>query len=536
MTLGEGQTFAGFTVIRRLGAGGMGEVYLVQHPRLPRRDALKLLASHVSADSNFRDRFLREADLASTLWHPHIVGVHDRGEDQGQLWISMDYVDGEDASRLMSRKYPEGMPTELVLDIVEGVAAALDHAHKQGLLHRDVKPANIMLTNSDDAEDRRILLTDFGIARTLDDTSGLTATNMTLGTTAYTAPEQLTGGEVDGRADQYSLAATAFHLLTGSTPFEHSNPAVVIGRHLNSEPPPVSGARPELAGLDAVLATALAKVPEKRFATCGEFARALAEHATPRAAGPTVMAETGQAAPATQVAPSRHDPRETQVAPPRHDPRETAQPVGPHTLSPGWYPAPNGGSGPMYWDGQRWQAAAYPGPAAGATPSSGPGRSTALLIGLGVAAAVVALGTLVFVLLQDKPAPPPLSSGSSSMATQGVTTPNAGGTSVIVESPISPPSQLPPPPSVFSGVVVGTCDEGGSCGVRQRNAPYLAAPSLVPDNLQDGNSVTVVCQTNGDARSSAGHGTSFLWYRLYNGAYVNSVYLDMSTASGIPTC
>ncbi len=106
MLLGEGQTFAGYTVVRRLGAGGMGEVYLAQHPRLPRRDALKLLTGDVSADPNFRERFLREADLASTLWHPHIVGVHDRGEHDGQLWISMDFVDGEDAGSLIARKYP----------------------------------------------------------------------------------------------------------------------------------------------------------------------------------------------------------------------------------------------------------------------------------------------------------------------------------------------------------------------------------------------------------------------------------------------
>lgn len=521
MTLGEGQTFAGFTVIRRLGAGGMGEVYLVQHPRLPRRDALKLLAGHVSADSNFRDRFLREADLASTLWHPHIVGVHDRGEDEGQLWISMDYVDGEDASHLMARKYPEGMPTELVVDIVEGVAAALDHAHKQGLLHRDVKPANIMLTNEDNAEERRILLTDFGIARTLDDTSGLTATNMTLGTTAYTAPEQLMGTDVDGRADQYALAATAFHLLTGSTPFEHSNPAVVIGRHLNSEPPRVSGTKPELAGLDGVLATALAKIPDKRFATCGEFARALTEHATSRAAKPTVMAESGPAAPATRVAPARPDPR------------ESAQPVGPQPLSPGWYPTPHGGSGPMYWDGQRWQAAAYPAAATGATSNAGLGRSTALLIGLGIAAAVIAPGTLVFVLLQDKEsAPPPLSSGTSSASAWVIPTTDAGGSPVTVAPP---PTTYLPQPSVWSGVVVGTCDEGGTCGVKQRNAPFVAAPRLVPNDLQDGNSVTVVCQTNGDVRSSEGHGSSFVWYRLENGAYVNSVYVNIA-ATGIPTC
>jgi len=225
--LGEGQQFAGYTIVRFLGAGGMGEVYLAQHPRLPRRrDALKLLGRDISADRNFRERFLREADLASTLSHQHIVGVHDRGEDAGQLWIAMDYIDGEDAAQLMRRRYPAGMPVELVAAIVTAVASALDYAHSKGLLHRDVKPANIMLSNADDAAQRRILLTDFGIARALDDVSDLTPTNTTLGTVAYSAPEQLMGQEIDGRADQYSLAATVYHLLTGTTMFPASNAAV----------------------------------------------------------------------------------------------------------------------------------------------------------------------------------------------------------------------------------------------------------------------------------------------------------------------
>ena len=278
MPLAEGEVFAGYTVVRRLGGGGMGEVYLAQHPRLPRRDALKLLARDLSADASFRERFLREADLASTLWHPHIVGVHDRGEYDGQLWISMDFVNGRDAGHLLSQQFPAGMPQQLVIEIVTAVAAALDYAHKQGLLHRDVKPGNIMVTNVDDDDERRILLTDFGIARMVDDISGLTATNFTVGTVAYTAPEQLTGEDIDGRADQYSLAATAYHLFTGSQPFPHSNPAVVIGRHLNQAPPACADTRPELAALDPVLSTALAKNPRDRFPRCADFARALAEH------------------------------------------------------------------------------------------------------------------------------------------------------------------------------------------------------------------------------------------------------------------
>jgi serine/threonine-protein kinase len=232
MPLTSGENFGGFRIVRLLGSGGMGEVYLAEHPRLPRRVALKVLPGDVSADPEYRARFNREADLASTLWHPHIVSVHDRGEYNGQLWISMDYVDGLDAARLLAGRFPAGMPTHQVLRIITAVASALDYAHKQGLLHRDVKPANIMLTHLDDDEDeQRVLLADFGIARNVDDIRGLTATNMTLGTVAYSAPEQLMGEDIDGRADQYALAATGYQLLTGSPLFADSNPAVVISLH-----------------------------------------------------------------------------------------------------------------------------------------------------------------------------------------------------------------------------------------------------------------------------------------------------------------
>jgi serine/threonine protein kinase, bacterial len=276
MPLGEGSGFAGYTVIRLLGVGGMGEVYLVQHPRMPRREALKILPSDVSSDPEFRARFEREADLASALYHPHIIGVHDRGEYEGQLWISMDYVDGLDAARLLSNRYPTGMALDQVMRIVTAVASALDYAHKQGLLHRDVKPANIVLTHLDDEDQQRILLADFGIARNINDISGLTATNMTVGTVAYAAPEQLMGEEIDGRADIYALAATTYHLLTGSQLFPNSNPAVVISRHLNAPVPTIADSRPELANLDPVLARALAKDPADRYGTATEFARALA--------------------------------------------------------------------------------------------------------------------------------------------------------------------------------------------------------------------------------------------------------------------
>ena len=273
MSLTLGAKFAGYTVERLLGSGAMGEVYLVKHPRLPRRDAVKILPPSLTGDNDFRERFLREADLAAGLWHPNIVEVHDRGECDDHLWIAMDYVDGSDAAALI-KGHPSGLPVDQVCAIVAAVADALDYAHQRGLLHRDVKPANILLTHPQSGH-RRILLADFGIARQVADTTGLTATNVALGTVAYAAPEQLMGGVMDGRTDQYALAATAFHLLCGSLPFPNSNAVAVIGQHLSAPPPRISARRPDLGRLDAVLTAGLAKDPAGRFPRCRDFADAL---------------------------------------------------------------------------------------------------------------------------------------------------------------------------------------------------------------------------------------------------------------------
>jgi serine/threonine-protein kinase len=272
--LAAGAIFAEYRILRLLGSGGMGEVYQAQHPRLPRQYALKILPRDLSADREYRGRFDREADLAASLYHPNIVAVHDRGEYQGQLWIAMDYVDGPDCDRLLRDRHPNGMPAQEALEIVSAVADALDYAHQRGLLHRDVKPANILISQPDSVR-RRILLADFGVARRTGDTSRLTETNMVVGTVSYAAPEQLMDKPLDGRTDQYALAITAYQLLTGSTPFQGSTPAVVIGHHLNAPPPPISGRRPELAGLDPVFARALAKNPRDRYARCSDFAEAL---------------------------------------------------------------------------------------------------------------------------------------------------------------------------------------------------------------------------------------------------------------------
>ena len=301
MPLHKGEEFAGYLIERLLGTGGMGEVYLAQHPRLPRRDALKILSPTSTADTEFRARFIREAEMAAALQHPHIVGVLDRGEFDGRLWISMEYVDGTDAGQLLRDSYPGGMPEHEVVDIVTAVADALDFAHEHRLLHRDVKPENILVTASDGRR-RRVLLTDFGIARRIDDVSNLTDDNVAIGTVSYMAPEQLRGQPLDGRADQYALAATTFHLLTGAPPFDDANRAVVISHHLGSPPPRISTRRADLGHLDGVLARALAKDPGQRYPSCLDFAEALAQSRPRQSADTQPHAAPGEedARPATR--------------------------------------------------------------------------------------------------------------------------------------------------------------------------------------------------------------------------------------------
>lgn len=269
--LASGDVFAGYVIDRQLGRGGMGSVYLAKHPRLPRMTALKLLNREMFFDKEVRARFEREADLVARLDHPNIVTVYDRGLDDEQLWISMQYIDGIDAASVD----PEHLPPERAVQIIKETADALDYAHGMGVMHRDVKPANILLARSGSGRGERVYLTDFGIARLRDDSGHLTQTGTFTATLAYASPEQLTGVSLDHRADQYSLACTLFWLFTGSGPFAATNPAQVIQGHLQAAPPALSSVRPGLSyALDGVLARAMAKRPEDRFGSCSEFATA----------------------------------------------------------------------------------------------------------------------------------------------------------------------------------------------------------------------------------------------------------------------
>ncbi len=342
MSMQAGAEFAGFRVVRRLGAGGMGEVYLVAHPRLPREEALKILPEDLSTDESYRVRFNREADLAATLFHPNIVGVHDRGESDGKLWLSMDYVAGVDLDALLRDRQSRGLPVADVVSVITQVASALDHAHGKGLIHRDVKPANILLADAGADAGGRVLLADFGIARRMDDDAGLTATNTAVGTVTYAAPEQLADEAVDGRTDQYALAATALTLLTGRSPFAGTTPGAVISRKMRGEVPRAADFDPRLAPLDRALATGMAADPARRFHTCADFARALEAEAAHLGSGPVQRATPSPMpaqAPPPQAPPTLHTPPPYgQVS----TPAPYGQPVmsGPAVAQPG--PAPYG--------------------------------------------------------------------------------------------------------------------------------------------------------------------------------------------------
>ncbi|MEU4709931.1 serine/threonine-protein kinase [Nocardia salmonicida] len=268
---GAGTVFAGYRIDRLLGRGGMGTVYLAAHPRLPRRVALKLLDRELSSDDEVRGRFEREADVSAHLDHPGIVSVLDRGIEDGLMWISMQYVDGRDASAFRG----EPLAPARAVGIIAQTAEALDYAHDRGVLHRDVKPANILLGPSRSGD--RVLLTDFGIARLRGDARQLTRTGAFLATLAYASPEQLSGEPVDHRCDQYSLGCTLFTLLTGESPFPADNPGAVVAAHLTKPVPRASAVVGDLPpGIDAVIARAMAKTPDERFDSCEEFARAAA--------------------------------------------------------------------------------------------------------------------------------------------------------------------------------------------------------------------------------------------------------------------
>ena len=273
--LRAGSLVAGYRLEAQVGAGGMAVVFRARDERLGRLVALKILAPALAADPTFRRRFIAESRAASAVDDPHIIPIYEAGEADGALFIAMRFVRGGDLRLVLDRE--GALPPGRAAGFISPVASALDAAHGAGLVHRDVKPANILVDARRDRPDH-VYLSDFGVSKGAISSVSLTGAGQFLGTPDYSAPEQIQGRPVDGRTDQYALACVTYQLLTGARPFERDQGMAVLLAHLSQPPPSLGSRRPGLPGAaDQVLAKGLAKAPEKRYGSCGEFADALRE-------------------------------------------------------------------------------------------------------------------------------------------------------------------------------------------------------------------------------------------------------------------
>jgi serine/threonine protein kinase len=255
-----GSRVAGYRLEEQVGAGGMAVVFRARDERLGRRVALKIMAPALAADEVFQQRFIREWRAAAAVDDPHIIPVYEAGQAGRVLFLAMRFVGGGDVRSLVRREGP--LAPGRAVAIVSAVASALDAAHRAGLVHRDVKPANMLLDGSPGRPDH-VYLSDFGLSKGALSSGGLTGAGQFLGTPNYTAPEQIEGQPVDGRADQYALACAAFELLTGAPPFRKDDPMAVIYAQVSEPPPRLTSRRPGLPPqVDRVFARAMAKAPQ----------------------------------------------------------------------------------------------------------------------------------------------------------------------------------------------------------------------------------------------------------------------------------
>src|SRR3954465_846720 len=252
-----------------VGTGGMSSVFRAHDRLLDRKVALKVLHQQYTEDAEYVERFRREARAVAALSHPNIVTVIDRGEHEDRQFIVFEYVEGENLKRLIERRGPA--PVSTALELGMQIARGLSFAHQQGLVHRDVKPQNVLLNGDGQAK-----VTDFGIARSLDVQHGMTQTGTVLGTSDYIAPEQAQGQRVDEHTDVYSLGVVLYEMLTNEVPFPGENFVAVAMRHINEEPPSIRDKRPDVSPrVEAAIQRAMAKDPADRFQTMAEFCQEL---------------------------------------------------------------------------------------------------------------------------------------------------------------------------------------------------------------------------------------------------------------------
>ena len=269
--LSAGDEFAGYRIERILGRGGMGILYLALEPGLERHVALKLIAPEAAADEVFSRRFAEESRIAASIEHPNVVPIYAAGEEGGVPYIAMRYVSGSDLGRRLARE--ARLAPEVAVRLIAQVGNGLDAIHAAGLVHRDVKPANVLLSGATDED--HAYITDFGVARNVATASGLTQTGRFVGTLDYVAPEQISGGKVDARVDVYALGCLLFKLLTGEVPFPRDTEAARLYAHLNDPPPAPSLHAPDVPpALDDVAIRAMSKEPGDRYPSAGDLGRA----------------------------------------------------------------------------------------------------------------------------------------------------------------------------------------------------------------------------------------------------------------------
>ena len=367
--LSPGAVVAGYRIDDQIGAGGMAVVYRARDVRLGRQVALKVLAPALAGDEEFRARFIREWRAATAVEHPHIIPVYAADEADGVLYIAMRLVNGGDLASLVRRTGP--LAAGQTTAFMSAVASALDAAHSVGLVHRDIKPGNMLLDSASGLSDH-VYLSDFGLTKSVAGATALTGTGTFMGTPDYVSPEQITDKGVDGRADQYALACVTVALLTGRPPYTRTEQMALLWAHMSDPAPSIAALRPELPqAVDAVIARGMAKSPDDRYPSCGAFAAALRQSlGTPTSPLGSMGVAGSSTHPATVLSP----PRGTTAAPPGSPPHGTV--VSPPRGSMAAGPATPPAAAPTATPSRGFQPTERaPAPAAFTTPPAAPAAS-----------------------------------------------------------------------------------------------------------------------------------------------------------------
>jgi serine/threonine-protein kinase len=467
--LAPGAMLAGYRIEEEIGRGGMAVVYRAYDDHLDRRVALKVLAPDLARDEEFRARFIQESRIAAATEHPNIIPVFSAGEADGVLYIAMRYIPDGDVRSLIDRVGP--LPPARACALVAQAASALDAAHARGLVHRDVKPTNMLLEISPrTSRPDHLYLSDFGLAKP-SAASGLTATGQFFGTVDYVAPEQIQGEPLDGRTDQYALACTAFEMLSGFPPFPRENGMAVISAQLSEPPPSLSARVPGLpAAVDRVIARALAKSPADRYERCLDFAEALQAACLPRAPGAeagvagvpyTPTRAAGPVTPATVADAGRPGPAQPPSAAPAYPAAGTGYPPAGGSFPPSppagfppqppirtGFPPPTAEPDPATFG---WSGQPDPGYRDGRGGRDRRRSRGAFTAGLAAALLVlfIAAAGVTYVVLHKTPSTGSgAAAGSSASSVPASSAPTAPASSSTVPAPPSPP-----PPGVLAATV-----------------------------------------------------------------------------------